>query len=325
MFFFVALLQSNEIIPAIQKLRTTRGREQDTAFLQLVDRYIGVINSVFARVSQVAESEKERREVKKAIETIFAEILMSPQMKLDNPAQVTAYINHQVRAKASLQAIREALGKGSAVTVVEDYKTSVNNAIKRFFMRFHKYPDFREPKDKQELANSINVSLKQFDKMLVAIGPKVVQSLSESVGGEDDEGNVASLLESMKSDEPLPDKVYEDDEFIRALKGVMKTHLSPDEQKVFSLYFLDEDDRKLTKEDIAKELNKPLSTVRNWLALAESKMKDVRVVRELRDACQISRMVKQAQTFFTVVKRANSYKIVKVAITEKIVAEFLNG
>jgi len=329
--FFAKKLEGEEIVEAIKTLRTEKGSKKNKAFTDLRDTFAGLIFKKVKAVGSLAHTKEEREEMQHHIETSFLEVLMEPNLKLDDYKSVIGYIASAFNTKINIHSIQKLLGHNEIITDVWRYKVEFKNALKRY-MNDHnkKAPDFD---DEDELAdfskNYMNKKVETVLDILKMFSASTIRSMQQEVGGNDSDDNAITLMDTIKSKEPLPDTVLHDKRLVETLMKVVDKKLTPDQKKIFLLYYLPDNPetnkilndaeknaldgkekeriKELSDKDRAETKEKPMTNielseitgiternVRHYLGLAREQIRDSEELKELVASRRINVLVKYA-------------------------------
>lgn len=298
-------LKGEEILEAINTLRTSRGRTADQAFLDLRDTFSPLLKSRVNSVKHIANNYQELKEIQYFVESTFSEILLAKQLDTSNLNRVKAYIKRMMNVKITEMGVKEQLGKTLIITKMQD----VYNALKRYHKKYKRLPDFNDKRDLSDFAKVIKLDIKSVKEVIKGLGSSKIKSIFEEIGGRDTE-NVETLLDSIKSQEPLPDEVFRDKELMKVFEQMIARYLSPDQRKVFKLYYLEGGKEERTKNEIAKELGITERKFRHLLDQGKVKLKSSPAIRELLTATKQSRFVRIALKVYDFVKIDKQYEFV---------------
>lgn len=302
-------LEGDSLVEAVKSLQDsdTSRRVRNKAFEDLRETFGGLIGNKMKSVSSLATSSKEKQEIRHHIETSFLEIIMELTPK--SAADIVGYIAHAFNTKINIHSIKNLLGKGEIVSDINKYKIRFKNSLRTFHDKYKRMPDFNKV-DLDEL-ESDDSDVKKFseiikmpeDKVLEVLklfGQGTIKSMFDDVGGDGE--NALILMDTLKSDLPLPDKVLNDREIMRLFEKEIKK-LPKNQQKVLTMYYHPNDPNagKITSNQIAEELSKedPAYTermVRHWIAIGREKLRESPELKELYTAGMIKKLVKLAMT-----------------------------
>jgi len=320
MFLIIAKnLNDEELLQAVIDLREGNRRERNQAFTDLREKYMGKLKSLFLKHKNLTEGLNEKDQLRQFIESTFTEILLAPKnLKFDSPAAVTRYISDTLEKKVNVGTVNEALGKGAIMKDLRRYKYLVNNGIAKFYDKHKREPDFKKSRDISELASMIGTNTEKLEKIIKVIGPKTIQSMFDSIGGSDS-GEL--LLDTLKSNEPLPDEIYKDKDILKVILKEIQRNLKPDEQRVVMEYFHPDKPNATTprKEDIANKFDgMNLKRVKYLLDTAKDKLKKSPALRQLMYSSMVKRFIRYATQKYTFDK-------ISSRDFEKIVQEIVNN
>jgi hypothetical protein len=262
------ILEGNALIEAIKTLREKKGSENKKAFNELVKNFEPLIN---AKIAELVKSDRlrslhiEHNEIKHTVLSLFAEVLLSKSpsgnyhldLSLD-PRQVAGYIKSAFATKINVDMVRKLLGKGEVVEDLNKVKYEINNALKKFEVKYKRKMDFSDFElekskilnaddpafddiegDVKKLADILKISdVDEVKNMLAEYLNSTGKSLDQEVKGEEGKGddNVQTLMDKLHTGEPIPDEVLKDKEIRQALMDAIKESFNAEEQKVITTY-----------------------------------------------------------------------------------------
>jgi hypothetical protein len=259
-------ITDDELLETIRKMREGSRSEKNKAFVDLRDTYQGLLRSRFNKVKSIASNPSEMEQLNLFIESVFVEILMEKGLRFDSVPQIKKYFTDQLTWRISPSNVEEELGKSSIMKDVSALKTRFRRALSRYIKKFKKRPNLiKNREDIKNFADEMGVEPEKIMDILKAIGPHTIKSIFDEISTDDSSAEI--LLDTLKSKEPLPDKVLKDKEFMRILKGEIKKLLSEDELNVFMEYYHPDDlsKKRPSREELAKKLDIPHRTVRDIL------------------------------------------------------------
>ena len=170
---------------------------------------------------------------------------------------------------------------------------------------------------------------KDVSDMLDTLDPNKITSMYKEIGSSESDKNVKVVLDTLKSDKPLPDKVRRDKEIMEVLTQIVET-LKPDERMIWKLYYHPENPhlKSKTKEELAEELSTKGWTygkVRRILDNANLKIRRHNLSEELKFAKFKNEMIKEALITYDFVnvngeeRLVNIYKVSSEDIINDIV------
>ena len=289
------ILKDQQILDAVKVLREESGRKKDKAFLDLRETFNAFIFKLLKKVSVVADNSEERKDLQNWIEMTFFEVLNSKTLRTDDLRNLLAYLKKIMESSINQEGARQHLGKDNSIKYVRNLKIKFSNALKNYHRKYKRLLDFNNATDKKDFSEFMEIKESDIGEVLALVGKDNIKSLSDSIGG-DDEGNVQTLLDSLKSDEKLPDEVLKDKELLFILKDRIKKVLSPDQQALFNLYYLNDED--LTKEEVAEKLNMNFRKLRYDLDVAKGKLQKDDKLKSLYYARVKTRLVKIAMSLY---------------------------
>jgi hypothetical protein len=231
-----------ELIDAIKTLRTEKGSKKNTAFADLRDTFAGQIRNKFNSVKHLANYNKDLEdEIKHNIETLFLECLMNEKMDLTDPYKVLGYINYTFNTRVNVHSIRNLLGQDEIISNLQKNKNDFGNAIKNYFKKNKKMPDFQNEEELEDFSkNFINKKKETVLDIAKMFGTSMIKSLQKEVGGEDSDDNAITLMDTIKSNEPLADNILQDKELKDILFKAIDSS-KPINKKMFLMFYLPDD------------------------------------------------------------------------------------
>jgi RNA polymerase sigma factor (sigma-70 family) len=256
---FAKKLEGEEIIEAIKIMRAEKGTKANKAFTDLRDTFAGLIFKKIKSVNSLAHSQSEREEIKQHVESSFVEVLMDPHMELTDYKRIIGYIASAFNTKINIHSIQELLGHDEIVKDVWKYKVEFKNALKRY-MNDHnkKAPDFDEEEELNDFAkNYMNKKVESVLDILKMFSTSTIRSMEQELGGGDEgDDNAITLMDTLKTNEPLPDQVLQDKELMHIFLKEIDKLLTPRQKKLFLMYRLPDnpETEKLLTADEKKKL-----------------------------------------------------------------------
>jgi hypothetical protein len=313
MFWFISKkLEGESLVQAVKILQSSDSsrKEKNDAFKDLRETFGGLIGKKEKTVREVATNNQERSEIRHHIETSFLEVLMD--VKSDKAPEIVSYIAKAFNTKINRHSIAELLGKGEVISDIKKYKIRFKNALRSFFEKHHRMPDFNkvnvddledDSDDLKKFAEIMNASEDKVIEILKLFGQGTIKSLYQEVAGDEGE-NALTLIETLRSNEPLPDEVLRDKEIMRLFTQEIKK-LPENQQKVLMMYYHPNDPsaEDLTNNQIAEKLQKEDKAyternVRHWIAIGREKLRDNPKLKELYTASLIQKLVKVAMSLY---------------------------
>lgn len=303
-------LEGDDLVNAVKVLQdiSSSRKQKNEAFENLRDTFAGLIFKKIKSVSDIARNYQERSEIRHHIESSFLETLM--ELEPRSPGEIVSYIAHAFNTKINRHSISNLLGKGEIIGDINKYKIRFKNALRSFFEKYKRLPDFN--KINIEELESDDDDLKKFseiikmpeDKTLEVLklfGQGTIRSMYEEVG-EDKSEKALILMDTLKSNEPLPDEVLKDKEIMRVF--MREIEKLPEKQKKVIMEYYHPDDpyaEDLTSNEIADKLKKedPAFTermVRHWIAIGREKLRESPELKEIYTAGLIKSLVKLAMS-----------------------------
>jgi len=177
--------------------------------------------------------------------------------------------------KINVHSLNINLDKGSVMPGLERDKTRFKNALRTFKKKNKRMPDFnkmdiknleKDSKDLKEFALILNTSEKRAIEILSYFGTDVESSLSKEIGGSEDEK--LTLQDTLKSNEPSPDKLVMDAELKKILIQTLMTMDNKGQREVIELYYhpYNENAPELTQSDIAAQTSYTPRQIRDWVS-----------------------------------------------------------
>lgn len=290
----------------VQAVKTVQGdsprREKNKAFEDLRETFGGLIGKKLKQVNELASNNKERQEIRHHIETSFLEILTELTPK--SAPEIVAYIAKAFNTKVNKHSINNLLGKGEIVSDINKYKIRFKNALRTFYQKYKRMPDFNkvnldnleeDSDDIDKFAEIMKSNKEQVLEVLKLFGSGTIKSLFQEVGGDEGE-NALILMDTLKSDTPLPDEVLRDKEIMKTFKDEIEK-LPENEQKVLTMYYLSGEE--LTSNQVAEKMKEedPKYTernVRHWIAIGREKLRSNPKLKELYTTAMKNSLVKIA-------------------------------
>jgi RNA polymerase sigma factor (sigma-70 family) len=310
-------LSDEKLVETIARMQQGRGRDKDKAFLELSDAFLPLIKKTFNSVSSVAETKDERDDLQHFINVEFWKILI--QVNLEKQVgQIKAFIENTLKFRVNKASVKHELGKSSPIKTIRNYESFLFNKLKEYKFKYKQLPDFKNQDDINRLAELMEMKPDEVERIISTLHFKSL--LSDPTAG-DDEGNFATLLDSLQSGEQLPDKVLMDKEIMKHVNESLKS-LRPEEQQVFKLYFLENEEDKPI-DDLAKEIDMDYRKFRHLLAISKEKVKNSPKVQQLINAHLKARIIKLTKNRFQIVKVGSNYQLKKNLLSERIISEIL--
>lgn len=302
-------LDDNGILDALKKLRDGGRRERNQAFADLRDTFDPKLKKLFSTYKNLGDNYQEKQQIKQFIESTFAEVVLSRKLRTDNAAQAKKYISDVMDRRIGKGTVNEFLGKGEIIRDIRKLKYLVNAALKKFIKKHKRQPDFNDKKDSAELAKMIGTTEEKMPDILKSIGPSTIKSMFDSIDGSDS-GEL--LMDTLKSNEPLPDKTYEDKYLMKVLNEVMQKSLSDKEKAVADKWFhpKNSEGETPTKQEIAKSLNMTLKQVKYLIDTAKGKLTRSPALKQLMYSSMVRRFVKYATQKYNKVSLKDSEAII---------------
>jgi DNA-directed RNA polymerase specialized sigma subunit len=304
-------LENEDLVNAVKILQDSKSsrREKNTAFEDLRETFGGLIGKKMKSVSELASNTKERNEIRHHIETSFLEILMDLTPK--SAGEIVGYIAKAFNTKVNKHSIRNLLGKGEIVSDINKYKIRFKNALRAFYEKNKRMPEFNNVDDEgnenkadlEEFAKIIRMPVDKVLEVLKLFGSDTIKSMSEEIGGDDKGGDAITLMDTLKSNEPLPDEVLRNKQIMQVFMNEIKK-LPEREQKVLMMYYHPDDPNAdmLTSNQLAEKLQKEVDPsftermVRHWIAIGREKLRESPKLKELYTASMIKVLVKVAMS-----------------------------
>jgi hypothetical protein len=230
MFLLVSKkLEGQSLVDAVKVLQdhASKRTEKNVAFSDLRDTFKGLIEKKIHSVIEVAESKSERDDIRHHVETSFFQILTELTPK--SAPEIVGYIAKGFSTKVNRQSIKNLLGKGNIVSDIEKYKYRFKNALRDFYKQYKRMPDFNkidldsaedESDDIDKFKKILKTTEEQTLEILKLFGQGTMKSMYDEVAGDDE--NALILMDTLKSDEPLPDEVLEDKQLVETVKKEIK-------------------------------------------------------------------------------------------------------
>jgi len=215
---------------------------------------------------------------------------------------------------------------------LEKLKFKFKNALRDFHKKYKRSPDFADiehhkkmienvdnpedlgeaTSDMKKLAEIMKVKVEEVQEYINTLGG-LVSSMDQQVSGDDGkDDNITTLMDTLHTDEPLPDEVLRDKEIRQAIIEAIKESFSAEEQKVIMAYlfttqadykkaiemFGDENVKKeLTNDQVAGITGVPERKVRHYLSkYYREKLQESPVLHDLMMASLVRSMVKMAMS-----------------------------
>jgi RNA polymerase sigma factor (sigma-70 family) len=294
-------LAGEDLVNAVKKLQSkdSNRREKNEAFEDLRDTFKGLIEKKIRAVNEVASNKSERDEIRHHVETSFLEVLMDLTPK--SPGEIVGYISKAFNTKINRHSIEILLGKGDIMSDIHKYKIRFKNALRTFHDKYKHMPDFNKidhetekSEDLEKFAEIMNTTEDKVLEILKLFGQGTIKSMYQEVAGDDEE-NALVLMDTLKSDEPLPDEVLRDKELTRILIDEIKK-LPENQQKVLMLYYHPHDPsaEELTNNEIAAKTGITERNVRHWIAIGREKLRESPILKELIASALTRKLVKFA-------------------------------
>lgn len=317
-------LQGDSLVEAVKVLQNASSSRKDKnkAFEDLRETFGGLIGKKIKSVSDLSSSSNERNEIRHHIETSFLEILndLTPR----SAGEIVGYIAHAFSTKVNRHSINNLLGKGEIIGGINKYKIRFKNSLRTFHDKYKRMPDFNkidlediesDESDVKKFSEIIKMPEDKVLEVLKLFGQGTIKSMFEEVGG-DEGGNALVLMDTLRSNEPLPDEVLKDREIMRLFKEEIKK-LPENQQKVLNLYYHPNNPNaeELTSNQIAQKLKEEDSAftermVRHWIAIGREKLRESPKLKELYTANMNKQLVKIAM-------------LIKYCTTEEMIFEII--
>lgn len=306
-------LEGDDLVNAVKALQdsSTSRKDKTKIFDDLRETFGGLIGKKMKQVSDLASNANERAEIRHHIESSFLEVLMDLTPK--SAGEIVGYIAKAFGTKINRHSISEMLGKTEIIPDVNKYKVRFKNALRTFFKKHKRMPDFNkidfkqveddtkdyESEDLKEFSTILKADVDQTLEILKLFGQGTIKSMYEEVAGDEGE-SALMLMDTLKSNEPLPDEVLKNKEIMRLFMQEVEK-LPEDEKTVLLKYYHPNDPNAddLTSNEVASELSKkdPKFTermVRHWIAIGREKLRESPKLKELYTASLINKLVKIA-------------------------------
>lgn len=310
-------LTDEKLVETIRRMQQGRGRDKDKAFLELTDAFTPLIKKTFNSVSSIATSKDERDDLQHFINVEFWKILIQVDLE-KQVGQIKAFIENTLKFRINRASVKHELGKSSPIKTIRNYESLLYNKLKEYKFKYKELPDFKNENDIERLAEIMEMEPNEVEKIISTLHSKSL--MSDPVSG-DDEGNFATLLDSLQSGEQLPDSVLMDKEIMKSLNDVLK-NFRPEEREVFKMYYL-ENNKDVSKEELAKEMNMDYRKFRHLLDISREKIKNSPKIQQLINAHLKTRIIKLTMHRFKIVKVGSSYQLKKNLLSERIISEIL--
>ncbi len=321
MFWLISKkLEGQELVDAVKKLQdaSTPRKEKNDAFKELRETFGGLIGNKIKSVMHVAENSSERNEIKHHVETSFLQVLTELTPK--SAPEIVAYVNHAFKTKINQESIKNLLGKGEILSDIGKYKYRFKNALRDFHKKYKRMPDFNkvdlsdaedESDDVEKFSKILKVDENQVLEILKLFGQGTIKSMYEEVAGDDEGEGALALMETLKSDVPMPDEVLENkklrEEIDKAIKQefpdaneqkVIRTYLFPtdaDFQQAIKQFGKDNVGNQLTNDQVAAITGISERKVRHWLSKHyRDKLEKSPILKQLYTEAMIKSFVKIA-------------------------------
>jgi RNA polymerase sigma factor (sigma-70 family) len=296
-------LEGETLVDAVKKVQnpSSTRKEKNDAFLDLRDTFKGLIEKKIHSVMDEAKSTSERQEIRHHVETSFFQVLTELTPK--SAPEIVGYIDHAFKTKINRESIKNLLGKGDIISDIGKYKYRFKNALRDFYKEYKRMPDFNkvdlndaedESDDVEKFSKILKATEEQVLEILKLFGQGTIKSLYQEVSGDEDEGAL-SLIDTLKSNDPLPDQVLEDKELTRILVNEIKK-LPDNYQKVLMLYYHPDkpEAEQLTNDEIAAKTGITERNVRHWISEGRRALEKSEILKNLTTASLIRKLVKIA-------------------------------
>jgi len=318
-------IKDDELLETVKNLRGTDRRLKNQAFVDLRETYAPLILKQYNFVKNLADNQRERNELRDWIETVFIEILLDRGLRLNNIPELKSYIKKMLGFRVNKATARDALGKTPMIKDIENWQAKFRNALKRYHKKYRKRPDLKDnPRDIKDFAEILDVKPQKIPEILKMVGENQIRSIFEEITGSD-KGDAELLIDTLQSDEPLPDEALMNKEFMNVFLKEIRSRLKPEEQAAFMIYYHPQEPRMKdpTKEDVASMLSEKLGRefserqVKYLLDTAKGKLEKSPVLRSLAHTQMINRFKKYAISKYVYFSFS--------ARTEKLVKDILNA
>jgi hypothetical protein len=326
-------LEGQDLVNAVVKLQDSKSsrKEKNDAFSDLRDTFGGLIGKKFKSVVELASNKDEREEIRHHIESSFLEVLMD--LKPKSPGEIVGYISHAFNTKINRHSISDLLGKGEIVSDISKYKIRFKNALRTFHQKYHRMPDFNKidledvEEESSDLKNFAEIMHAKEDLVLEVLklfGQGTIKSMYQEVARDEGE-NALILMDTLKSDEPLPDEVLKDKELVRTMKqaindltpsdfgkdsGRVKNDMDKVKETLLTYYRVGQPEAEELKSDQVAEiifkkyykgksdttLDQVKRKVRDWIAIGRYALANNKKLHELYTASLTNKLVKFAMS-----------------------------
>lgn len=303
------------IIDAVKRVRQGESAfDRKKAYLDLRETFQPLMFKLFSKIKGQIRSSDDVETVKAYIESEFYKILIESRFDLDNVIQIKATILKVLNGRINQDTIKHELGYTPLIHDYRRIEADLGRALSTFHKQYHREPDLLNSETDIELmAKLLNKTVETVNEMVSVLGPNKIRSIYDTSGGTDDE-NVKTLIDVLRSDEPIPDKVYDDKMLLQALMSVVQRSLTPDERKVFSLYYNLDDPGAEEKQidDIAAKLGVPYRRIRYLLDNSKAKVIRDPKLREMYANAQRKEFIKMAMKIYDIISIANEKYYVNI-------------
>jgi len=305
MFFFKSKkLEGQGLVDAVKTLQDENisSTIKNKSFADLRDTFGGLIGNKIKSVIGIASDQKERKEIRHHVESQFLETLL--ELTPESAPRIVSYVAKAFSTKINKHSISILLGKTEILGDVAQYKIRFKNALKTFYKKFKRMPDFNkidldkpdESDDLEKFSEILKTPVEKTMEILRLFSQGLIKSMFEEISGEGDDGEAGLLLgDTLRSNEPLPDEVLKDNEIKRLLiKEINK--LPEREKKVLMLYYHPDNPEaeELTSDEIAAKTNESERNVRHWIAIGREKLRESKPLKEYYSTCMFKQFVKYA-------------------------------
>jgi len=323
MFFIATQLSDDELVSTIEEMQTSQGRKKDNAFSKLMESFYPICRKLFYSVVSVAQTQEERNEIQNFINKQLWKILIEVRTQ-KHPGQIKRFIEDILKKRVNKNHVEKELGKDSPIKTLRNYDSFLDSKLRDYKKKYKTMPNFNDPRDIENLAELTGIGYEKTLKLINSVSPHIVKNLFDTIGGGDDDDSVSTLFESIQSSEPIPDQVLMNKEVKEQLEKVIST-LSPDEQKVFKLYYL-ENETNETKEKLAEDMDIPYKRFIYYLTKGVNKVKNSPEMKRLYEANLTNRIIKLTKNKYEIVKIGSRYQLMKVSrSSENLIHEILAG
>jgi len=290
-------LQPDEVVNAIGEMQKAVGREKSNIFMDLYEYFKSrLLTSYYRKVESVGSDRSEKEQLTQWIMVEFFKSLLKADIKKYNSiGQITNFLKEEF-LEINRNSAAAILGKTHPVKSIERTNWVFNNALKRFKDQYKRLPDLlKNDNDRENFAKIMKIREEDLDDVLDKVGQKQIQSLYSEIAS-DKEGNAEILLDTLKSDDPLPDELVKNREFMVLLMREIHKLLTSDQRRVFIVYNnLDDSNREeKTKEQLAKELGMDYREFRYNLDMARKKLGESNLLKEYYFSAQMHKVIKFA-------------------------------